>query len=95
MSNITVTERKLNFERLHTMAPLKQEIILHLFDYMVEKKWGVWWKFNGEFRYDGRDYTLECECMMDNKMLSYRHMFIEYKQVVIDLDEMEKAGLLN
>jgi hypothetical protein len=54
-----------------------------------------WWHYKGEFNYDGKDYVLEVDARMDNQMLTYRNMFIEFKQVTIDLDEMAARGLLN
>lgn len=88
-------DRKLKFERVKDMAPIKREIISYLFDYVCRKKDDRWWKYKGEFKYQGQEYVIECECRMNNQMFSYRNLLIEYKQVVIDVDEMVKKGLLN
>jgi len=77
------------------MSPLEREIVKRLFNFLKNKRNSdQWWKYKGEFNYDGKDYVLEVDVRMDNQMLTYRNMFIEYKQVVIDLDELPK-GILN
>lgn len=88
-------ERNLKFERVKTMPRLKQEIIGHLFDFLSRKRFGDWYKFNGEFKFDGVVYNIECECKMDNQMFTYKNLYIEHKQQIIDVDQMIKEGLLN
>ena len=85
---------KLKFERVKDMPRLKQEIISYLFDFVARKPYGQWWKYKGEFKYEGQEYNLECDCMFDQQMFTYRNLFIEHKQVVIDIDDMVKKGLL-
>ena len=86
---------KLKFERIKDMPVIKRQIVKHLFDFLKRKRSDMWWFYNGDFKYEGRDYHLECQCRMDNVMLTFRFMHIEYKQVVIDVDAMNKNGLLN
>lgn len=86
---------KLKFERIKDMPKLKKEIISYLFDFISQKPQNQWWKFKGEFSYEDKTYELECDVRMDNQMFTYRNLFIEHKQVVIDVDEMVKRGLLN
>ena len=81
-------------ERLKDMPQLKKEIVSYLFDFVSRKKWGQWWKYKGEFKYEGQSYNLECECMFDNQMFTYRNMFIEHKQIVIDIEELNRTGKL-
>jgi hypothetical protein len=83
------------FERVNTMPRLKQEIIGHLFEFLSRKRQGDWYKFKGEFKYDGVEYLIECDCSMDNQMFTYKNLLIEHKQQVIEVDELVKQGLLN
>jgi len=85
---------KEKFERIKQMPKLKQEIISYLFDQVARKPINRWWQYKGEFRYDGKDYNLECECKMDNQVFTFRNLYIEHKQVVIDIDDMIKQGLI-
>ena len=81
---------------LYRKSPLEQEIIRMIFKFLENKRNSdQWWKYKGEFNYDGKDYVLEVEARMDNHMLTYRNMFIEYKQGVIDVDDLAARGLLN
>lgn len=73
---------------------LKKEIIVYLFDHISRKTYGQWYKYKGEFKYEGQEYNLECECKMDNEIFTYKNLFIEHKQVVIDIDDMVARGLI-
>ena len=92
---IITEDNKLKFERIKHMPKLKQEIISYLFDYVARKRPGDWFKYVGEFKYDGVVYNLECECRMDNQMFTYRNLFIEHKQQIIDVDQLVRDGVLN
>lgn len=83
------------FEALDSMPLIKREIISHLFDFVSRKKQNQWWHYKGEFKYDGKEYLLECDCKMDNQNFTYRNLMIEHKQVVIDVNDMIARGLLN
>jgi len=85
----------LKFERVKDMPKLKQEIISYLFDYVARKNDGRWYAYKGVFKYDNHEYNIECECKMDNQMFTYKNLFIEHKQVEIDIDEMVRKGMLN
>jgi len=85
---------KLKFERVKDMPKLKQEIISYLFDFVARKPYGKWWQYKGEFKYEGNAYNLECDCMFDNQMFTYRNLFIEHQQVIIDVDDMIRKGLI-
>jgi hypothetical protein len=87
--------RQPKFERMKSMPPIKREIISYLFDYVAKKPQDRWYKYKGEFKYDGKEYLLEAECRMDNQVFTYRNMIIEHKQVVIDIDEMVQKGLIH
>jgi hypothetical protein len=90
------SQGKIKFERIKDMAPIKREIIRKIFEYLDRKRNSdQWWQYKGEFKYEDKEYTLEVEARLDNHMLSYRNLFIEYKQVVIDIDDMVSKGLLN
>jgi hypothetical protein len=91
---MTFTDDKMKVERITTMCNLKREIMSYLFEFVSRKKEGRWWKYKGEFIYDGKTYNLECECKYDNSFFTYRNLHIEHKQVVIDIDEMVRDGLL-
>ena len=85
---------KMKFERSTDMCPLKKEIVSYLFDFVIRKQRDVWWQYKGEFKYEDETYNLECECKTDGIVFSYRNLHIEHKQVVIDIDDMIKAGVL-
>ena len=85
----------MKFERVQDMPELKREIVSYLFDYVAKKGHSQWYQYKGEFKYDGRTYNLECKCKYDNQMFTYRDLFIEHKQEIIDIDELAIRGLLN
>lgn len=80
-------EKKISFERIQSMPRLKKEIISYLFQKVSRKPNNEWWHFKGEFSYEGRHYDLECDCKCDNEMFTYRNLFIEHKQIVIDITD--------
>lgn len=80
-------------ERFKDIAQLKKDIIRYLFAHMETKARNRWWQFKGNFVYEGMTYNLECECKWDNEVFTYRNMFIEHEQKVIDITDM--AGLIN
>lgn len=82
------------FERIKDVPKLKAEIISYLFDYVSRKPRDQWYSYKGEFKYDGHEYNLECECKWDNQVFTYRNMFIEHKQVEIDIEDMMAKGLI-
>ena len=83
-------------ERLREIQEIKREIILHMFEYLSRQKYyDVWYKYKGEFRYEGNEYTVECEVKMDNQMFTYKNLFIDQKQIIIDVHDMARRGLLN
>jgi hypothetical protein len=88
------SDDKLKFERMKQLPRLKQEIISYLFDFVARKPRDQWWRYKGEFKYDGKEYELECDCKYDNQMFSYRNLHIAHKQEVIDVDDLAKQGLL-
>lgn len=90
-----IEDRRGKFERTKQMCPLKQEIISYLFDYVARHPRGQWYRYKGDFNFDGKSYELECDCMWDNEMFSYRNMHISHKQIEIDVDELVREGLLN
>lgn len=90
-----LNDDKMKFERVKQMCPLKREIVSYLFDFVARKKDGRWWQYKGTFKYEGKEYNLECDCKYDNQLFTYKNLHIEHKQVEIDIDEMVKAGLLN
>jgi hypothetical protein len=86
---------KLNLERIKNMPVIKRQIISYLFDYVSRKKHDTWWRYKGEFQYEGISYDLECDCKYDNQIFTYRNMHIQYKQQVIDLEADENQYLVN
>lgn len=88
------SDKKLKFERVKDMPVLKREIISYLFDYVARKPVGRWYKYQGEFKYDGKSYDLECECKYQDQMFTYRHLYISHKQVVLDVDDVLKMDLM-
>lgn len=82
------TDDKMKFERIKSMPLLKREIVSYLFDFVARKPHSQWWHYKGEFKYDGREYDLECDCKYDNQMFTYKNLHISYKQVVIDVEEV-------
>jgi hypothetical protein len=98
MTDITITDKKMKFESIKSMAPLKREIMLKLWKFLRRKKFNEWYKYTGEFMYFRKSYVVECECRIDNHMmppvLQYRRFLIEYKQVIIDLDEWKRRGII-
>ena len=81
-------------ERFKDIPQLKREIIAYLFENMSRKERDRWFQFKGEFVYENVEYNLECECKWDNQIFSYRNLFIEHKQQVIDVDELVRNGQL-
>lgn len=79
---------KEKLERVSSMPKLKAEIIGYLFDFVTTKSRDQWWKYKGEFQYEGRDYDLECECKWDNEMFTYRNMHIGYKTIILDVEDV-------
>lgn len=79
----------MKLERLKELPALKQDIIKYLCNFVSRKPYDHWWKYSGEFKYEGKTYNLECECKMDNEMFTYRNLHIEHKQEVIDLTNPE------
>lgn len=90
-----MVDLNLKFELTKDMPLIKKEIISHLFDYISTKPFNYWYKYAGEFSYDGVKYNLECECKMDRQMFTYKNLFIEHQQQIIDVDEMIRKGLIN
>lgn len=82
-------------ERIKDMPNLKKEIISYLFDHVARRNRETWWHYKGEFKYEGQEYELECDCKWDNQMFSYKNLHISHKMVTIDVDDMVKQGLLN
>lgn len=80
---------KMKFERKDQMCKLKQEIVCYLFDQVGRKPRDQWWKYKGTFVYEGKTYNLECDCKWDNQMFTYKNLFIEHKQEIIDLTNPE------
>lgn len=80
-------------ERFKDIPYLKKDIIRYLFAQMENKARNRWWQYKGNFIYDGVTYNLECECKWDNEVFTYRHMFIEHEQKVIDITDM--PGIMN
>ena len=84
----------MKFECIKSMPKLKAEIIRYLFDFVGRKPHNEWYQYKGQFNYEGETYELECKCKWDNQMFTYRDLFIERKQIVIDMDEMVRHGIV-
>jgi hypothetical protein len=78
----------MKFESIKDMPQLKKEIIIYLFEFIARKKYDEWWHYAGEFKYDGKEYNLECDVKLDNQVFSYKNLHIEHKQVVLDVDDV-------
>ena len=87
-------DNKMKFERTEQMCQLKKEIISYLFDAVQRKPHNQWWKYEGEFQYQGETYNLECDCKWDNILFTYKNLHIEHKQRVIDIEDFVKRGLI-
>jgi|GEM_PF-6764222 hypothetical protein len=85
---------KMKFERMKELPLLKREIISYLFDFVARKPRDQWWKYVGEFKYEGVAYELECECKWDNVMFTYRNLHISFKTEIIDIHELVEKGLI-
>jgi hypothetical protein len=83
---------EIKIERIKEMPQLKKEIISKLFDFVSGKKQNQWWQFTGEFEFDGAAYDLECKCMWDGVMFSYKEFHIAHKQIVIDIEDLMRTG---
>lgn len=86
-------DSKMKFERMKDVCKLKQSIISYLFDYVARKERDRWYKYQGNFVYEGVTYDLECECKMDNQMFTYRKMIISQKQITLDVEDVLKMDL--
>jgi hypothetical protein len=86
---------KEKFERKKDMCPLKQEIIKYLFDFVSRKGYSQWWQYKGEFKYQGETYNLECQVKFDNQMFTYKNLYIEKRQIIVDVDDMRARGMLD
>jgi len=91
---LNISDKK-TLERMKSMPKLKQEIISYLFDFVSRKQGDRWWQYKGEFKYDGAEYNLECEVRMDNQMFTYRNLYIEHKQRIIDVDDLVNKGIIH
>lgn len=78
----------LTLERFKDIPELKREIIRKLHAYVAGKAYGEWYKYDGEFQYEGNEYELSCECKTDNQIFTYRNLHISHKQKVIDIESM-------
>ena len=76
-------------ERIKQMPRLKQEIIGYLFTFVSGKPYDQWYRYKGTFIYQGADYVLECDCKHDRQMFTYKNFHIEYKQKVIELNDID------
>jgi len=83
-----MNDRKLKFERIKDVCQLKKEILSYLFDYVSKKPRDTWYRYTGDFKYEGDSYNLECECRWDNVMFTYRNLFIERKQIILNVDDV-------
>lgn len=91
-----IPERVQNIERIAAMAPIKRELIQRLYAFLKDKRNSDdWWKYNGTFIYDGREYEFSCEVRMDEMMLTYRKLHLAYKTIEVDIADLERKGLLN
>ncbi len=88
-------DHKLKFERIKQMPKLKQEIISYLFDAVMRRRRDEWWHYKGEFKFEGKEYNLECDCKYDNQMFTYKNLFIEHKQIVINVEDVLSEGFYN
>lgn len=84
---------KMKFERINQMPLLKREIIGYLFDFVGKKPRDQWWHYKGKFKYEGRTYELECDCKYDNQMFTYRNLFIEHEQVILDVSDVLNVNI--
>lgn len=91
----SINDDKLKFERIKEMPQLKREIISYLFNYLGRKKQGHWWHYNGEFKYEGTVYDLECDCMWDNQMFTYKNLHIQHKQIIVDAEYFAETGIIS
>lgn len=79
---------KEKLERVINMPKLKAQIINYLFEFVTSKPRNQWWKYKGEFVYENVQYDLECECKWDNEMFTYRHFYIGYKTITLDVEDV-------
>lgn len=91
-----IPERVQNIKRVASMAPIEKELVKRLYDFLKDKRHSdSWWKYQGTFVYDSREYEFECEVMLDGMMLTYRKLHIAYKTIEVDIADLERKGLLN
>jgi len=81
-------------EKMKDMPQLKQDIVVFLFDKISNLPRDKWHHFECELKYDDIVYDLSCDCSRDETMFSYRNLNISHKQIVIDVDDMMRRGLL-
>ena len=88
MTQITIEDRRGKVELPKDMPPIKRAIISKLWNYLNNRADSdMWHRYTGDFKYDGETYTVQVEVRLDNVMLTYRHMHIEHKQVIIEIPE--------
>lgn len=91
-----IPERVQKIKRTVEMAPIERELVKRLYDFLKDKRDSdSWWKYQGTFVYDSREYEFECEVRLDESMLMYRKVHLAYKTIEVDIAEFEKRGLLN
>lgn len=85
----------ITFERIKDMPQLKREIMLRLFTFISQKLVDQWWRYSGEFKFEGKEYELECDCKYDNQMFTYKNLHIAHKTQVINIQDLVDKGIIH
>lgn len=86
----------LKVERINQMDHLKKHLIGKLFtDIQNKPNDGRWRKYFLEFKFQGDRLEFSCEYRLDNIYLEYRKFHVQHKQIIIDVDEMQRHGWLD
>lgn len=84
-------------EVLAELPQMKKEIIAYLFNEVCKlpRNDDAYYKYHGDFEYEGEVYHLSCECKRDAEMFTYRNLAIEHKQKEIIIDDEFCRQMLN
>lgn len=87
---------ELKIERVSQMNHLKKHLIGKLWKDVNKKPHDRRWReYYLEFKFEGNRLEFTCEYRLDQTYLEYRKFHVQHKQIIIDIDEMQRKGWLN
>lgn len=89
----------MKFEKIKEVPLLKRHILLAMWEDVKHVRDDDKWRdYKQEFKFEGKAYVFECQfkirSIKEKLHLTYRHFHIEHKQIILDIDDMVKKGLI-